>query len=400
MNSIAKKQPNRNIILAACVVIMLCLGIIYMWSIFSKYVCAFYGWELSQVSLTSSIMFAAFVIGIIFGGKLQPKIGAKTTTIIGTILFAGGIFSTSFLPAAYPWLLYITYGILAGFGVGMGYACAIACCQAWFPDKRGFASGITLSAFGLSVVLFSPIAESLLNIYDPPTTFRILALIFFVICFVAALLIKDKVIEENLGVDGQQTEIIKQYQPKEMVKSKYFYQITTILLCTAPAYLIMIPILRPLGELRGLPSTLAVFSVMLVGICGCIGRFVIGSLSDKIGRKYALITTSAITIISSLLLISITGMGFLIVTAAIGFAYGGLTALIPPTAGDFFGIKYVASNVGCIMLGAAFSSVFFPIFINHLSPTSVDYSLYFIIPAITGVIALICVLFLKNKQKL
>jgi OFA family oxalate/formate antiporter-like MFS transporter len=398
MNSLAKKQPNRTVILAACVIIMLCLGIIYMWSIFSKYVCAFYGWELSQVSLTSSIMFAAFVVGIIFGGKLQPKIGAKITTIIGTLLFAGGIFLTSLIPAAYPWLLYITYGILAGFGVGMGYACALACSQAWFPDKRGFASGITLSTFGLSVVLFSPIAESLLNNYDPPTTFRIFALIFFVICFAAALLIKDKIIEETSIEGDLQTEAVKQYKPGEMIKSKYFYQITTILLCTAPAYLIIIPILRPLGELRGLPSNLAVFSVMLVGICGCVGRFIIGSLSDKIGRKYALITTSTITIISSLLLISITGIGFLVVTAAIGFAYGGLTALIPPTAGDYFGVKYVASNVGCIMLGAAFSSIFFPLFINSLSPGNVDYASYFIIPAITGAIALVCVLFMKNKQ--
>ncbi|MGI5891902.1 MAG: OFA family MFS transporter [Bacillota bacterium] len=399
MHTIIPKQPNRNVILIASVIIMLCLGIIYMWSIFSKYVCAYYGWELHQVSLTSSIMFGAFVIGIISGGKIQHPLGMKKTIMIGTLLFSGGIFLTSFLSSTYPWMLYITYGVIAGFGVGIAYACALACCQAWFPDKRGFASGITISAFGLSVVIFSPIAEALLTTNSPPTTFRIFAITFFIICFVSSLFIKEK-IQKKEEYDG--CEVIggiKQYKPNDIIKNKYFYQIMLILLCSAAAYLVLIPILRPLGELRGLSSNLAIFSVMLAGICSCIGRFVLGFLSDEIGRKYALAVTSIITIISTLLLIKATGMTFLATTAAIAFSYGGVTALMPPITGDYFGIKYVAANTGCVMIGSGFSAIFFPILINSIQQGNSNYTFSLIIPAVTGGIALLLISLLKKDKK-
>ena len=147
-NSMDIKVKNRYGMLAAGMLVQLCAGIIYMWSVFKGPVSQHLEWDPAKAALTSSIMLAVFVLGIILGGRAQDKIGPKIVTTAGSIMLSLGIILTAMVTKEIPWLVYITYGIIGGFGVGTVYTATVSVIQKWFPDKRGFATGFMVAAFG------------------------------------------------------------------------------------------------------------------------------------------------------------------------------------------------------------------------------------------------------------
>ena len=144
-----------------CLVVQLCVGIIYVWSVFKQPAIDFFGWEAGSVNLVASFMLFSFCLGNLLGGMLQDRLGPKPVCIIGVCMFGGGVFLSSLLPATAPIILfYLTYCLLAGMGTGFAYGPILSCIQKWFPHKRGFAAGLGASAFGLSTVVFSPSSTS------------------------------------------------------------------------------------------------------------------------------------------------------------------------------------------------------------------------------------------------
>ncbi len=127
------KKKNRYGVLAAGMLIQLCAGIIYMWSVFKGPVANHLEWNPSEASLTSSIMLAAFVFGIIIGGRAQDKAGPKFVTLGGSILTGLGMILTAFVTHRAPRLVYLSYGIIGGFGVGVLYTATVSVIQKRCP---------------------------------------------------------------------------------------------------------------------------------------------------------------------------------------------------------------------------------------------------------------------------
>jgi OFA family oxalate/formate antiporter-like MFS transporter len=223
--------------------IQFCAGVIYMWSVFRKPVAEHLNWDIDAVSLTSSVMLAMFVMGIIFGGCLQDKFGPRKVTLTGSILIGAGMICTAFVNESLPWLVYLTYGAVAGFGVGAVYMSTIAAVQKWFPDRRGFASGMIVCAFGLSLVVFAPIANFMLAALGVPNTFLIFGVSFSVICVACSQAIKNP--PEGSAFAVIQTKSQKrQYSPREIIKTKQFYLLLFGLFFTLPAYFILVFVAR------------------------------------------------------------------------------------------------------------------------------------------------------------
>ena len=181
------EHTSKNKLLRAvigCLLVQLCVGILYLWSVFKQSAIGYFGWDDGSVNLVASFMLFGFCLGSLTGGMVQDRIGPKPVCVAGVSLFGGGILLSSFLPASAPIaLFYLTYCLIAGTGTGFAYGAVLSCMQKWFPHKRGFATGLAASAFGLSTVVFSPIISFLLGTLSLPATLRILAAIFL-LCFV------------------------------------------------------------------------------------------------------------------------------------------------------------------------------------------------------------------------
>ena len=387
---------KRYFILAAGMVIQFCAGIIYLWSVFKGPVATHLNWDPDLASLTSSIMLAMFVLGIIVGGYAQDKLGPKRVTLVGSVILGAGMMCTALVTAGAPWLVYITYGIVAGLGVGTVYTATIAATQKWFPDKRGFASGMTICAFGLSLVLFAPLANSMLSGLGVPTTFLIFGASFLVICLACSLLIQNPPEGYAPGgyVSAQTANQKRQYSPKEAIKTKQFYLLLCGLLFTLPAYFILNPIFLSLGTARGLTDELAILGVALTGIGSATGRLVVPWASDKIGRKVATITAAAMILAAALVMITSEGVLFLVCIMCIAFGFGGTISIYSAITADSFGTKFGGMNFGLVMLGFGISALVFPIISNKLTEGG-SYTGSFILAAATCAVAIVLVLLMQ-----
>lgn len=397
------KNSNRYGVPISAMLVQLCVGIIYMWSVFSQEIVKKYGIDSGDASYNTSIMLGAFVIGILVGGRIQDRIGPKIVAIAGSILFSIGIFSTSFVLGSGIYAIYLLYGVVAGIGVGAAYTSTISCCQKWFPDKKGFATGMVVSAFGFSVVVFAPVAEWLMGAYGIESTFRILAILFFVVCILASLFIHNP--PEGYRPKGfTPSQVVldkKQYTTREMLKKPVFYYITVSMMLATPAYFILNPLLKQLGEARGLSPELALAGLMITGIASASGRLICPWISDKIGRKMAIISIIALTLICSVAMIWAGGVMFLVLVAAIAFAYGGYSGVYPALTSDIFGSKYIGANYGCVMVGFGISAIVFPFIAKEINKTSATdaYFLPFIIAAAVCVIAIVLVFPIKPAKE-
>ena len=129
-------QPkhNRVIPVIAAIMIQLCLGTAYIWSVFQAGIAAsLFAGDNAKAALTFSILLAVLSIGSVLGGKMQDRIGPRVTVIIGGVILAIGFFLASFASVSMPWLLWLTYGVLGGLGMGFIYSTTIACAQKWYP---------------------------------------------------------------------------------------------------------------------------------------------------------------------------------------------------------------------------------------------------------------------------
>lgn len=376
--------------------LQLFLGIIYVWSVFVLPVSEHFAWKVDSVKLVTSFMLSFFVLGILFGGKLQVKTGTQKVVLTGGLLMAFGMLATSFVPSSAPWLMYITYGIIGGFGVGMAYNSVITCAQKWFPKNRGLATGISVCMFGFSTVVFAPLIELLVRNIGLLNTFRILAAVFFV--FVIALFSFIKLPEDTGAAAAASSNDRYQYTTTEMLKTKQFYFIALSMMFCIASYFILNPSFKTLALERGLTDSIATVLVMITGIANTLGRLVVPLVSDKIGREWATFGILSVTAISTVILSFISGIGFIVFVAFIAFCFGGSSGIYPLVTGEYFGIKYIGSNYGAVMVGFALSSLVFPIIINQISNITVKFIVLAIVAAIGGVLILL-LRASKNKMK-
>ena len=393
-------SKNRYFVLIAGMIIQFCAGIIYMWSVFKGPVSTHLNWDADSAALTSSIMLAMFVMGIIFGGLAQDKLGPKKVTLAGSVLIGAGMASTALITGSAPWLVYLTYGVIGGLGVGTVYTATVAAIQKWFPDRRGFASGMIVSAFGFSLVVFAPLAKSMLAGLGVSSTFLIFGASFLVVCGVCAFFIQNP--PEGYTPDGyvptKAVNTRRQYSPKEIMKTKQFYLLMGGLLFTLPAYFILNPVFMSLGTVRGLSDELALIGVSLTGISSAAGRLVVSWVSDKIGRKAAMIAIAAMILCASLIMIMGEGVLFLICIMLISFGFGGSASVYAAMTAESFGTKYGGMNFGLVMIGFGASALAFPIISNKLTAGG-SYTSSFVLAAATCAVAVVLVLLMKNPIK-
>lgn len=388
-------KRNRYAVLVCGMLIQFCAGIIYMWSVFKEPVVNYFNWESSAAVFTSSIMLAFFVLGIVIGGRVQDMIGPRKVTIAGSVLISGGMLLTAVIPASTPWLIYVTYGILGGFGVGCVYTCTISTIQKWFPDRRGFATGMIVSAFGLSLVVFAPLARTMLAQAGVPTTFAIFGAGFLVICVICGLFIVRPEQQNTAAVVSDK----KQFSPSEMLRTRQFYFIFASMFLLTPAYFILNPQLLSLGKARGLSEDIAIFAVMVTGIASAAGRLIVAWISDTIGRKAALFSIGAITLVSVILLFFAQGTWYLACCAAIAFAFGGSAGVYAAVTADHYGTKHSGMNFGCVMVAFGLSALLSPAVGNAIEGAG-GKNLAFIYAAVTTVLALLCMAMIRKPEAL
>lgn len=395
-----KKEGFKIAPVLACIVTMLSVGIVYMWSVFQKPVMDYYGWEKTAVSFITAVNLLMFMVGIFLGGLIVDKRGPRLVNLVSGVIFALGLILTSMLPEDMPWLIYITYGVLAGIGVGLAYAGATNCLQKWFPTKRGFASAIACCAFGTSIVVCVPIAKAFLNV-GVTYAFRMLGIILGSIVVVCSLFLSvpapgymaDKLPKKAVATDD--------YTLGEALKDARFWFMCSALFFATMPFLILNPIIQTLGAERGISPAILSTTSMLVGVASAISRLIIPTLSDKIGRAQAVRAMNILAIVCAILMIFAKGILYPIVVFLAVMSYNGPAGVYPPMTGDAFGMKNCGTIFGLSFFALGFSSLFITWVVGIISKATGGYTWCFIASAILTLIPVYCMtIYDKTAAKL
>ena len=380
--------------ICAGLLVQLCVGILYLWSVFKMAVVEQYQWSLDAANLVASVMLFAFVLGNFIGGYLQDIINPRLVSTMGCILFSGGILASSFLTSDTIALLYLTYCCISGLGSGFAYAANLFCIQKWLPHRRGLASGLAASTFGLSTVVFTPLSQWLLtSTGSVSATFRILAIVFFILSMVGCLFIRlpDKAYLDSLHLPASAVSGDSSLNLSQALRTTPFWLLAFSLFFYNATWNTLTPLIKDLGLSRGLSENIAVLTVSLTGITNFAGRLIMSSLSDKLGRFKVLYILCGITALSALLLTFSRSGLYTAAVLATAFAYGGPSAVFPSTCTDFFGPKYAGRNYGLMMLALGLSSVIFNPISNALYHATKGYTATFLLGTATALIAfLLC----------
>ena len=352
-----KKQGIYPVI--AAIAIQLTLGIAYIWSVFQTGIAdSIFNGDNAAAGLTFSLLLATLTIGSVIGGKLTVKHSTRFVVFIGGIILSIGFFLASFVTAECSWLLWLTYGLMGGVGMGFTYSTTIACAQKWFPHKKGVVTGIIVSALGFGGVVFTPIIENLIVTFGgvgvgEPKTFMVLSVIFLIVCTLGSFFLKNPpegYMTASVTVNANKTMTTNDYTPLEMLKTLQFYLIVFAFMLACMGGLMMIGFAKPIAISKGLADT-ATIGVLAISMFNSVGRLVWGIVSDKIGRKNTIIILLAGSAILSLFVTSVNGYLIYALIALIGFFYGGLLSTFPSLTADIFGAKHMATNYGFVLLG-------------------------------------------------
>jgi len=394
---------NRWIILAASFAANLCIGSAYAWSVFQKPLIEMFGFSTSQASLAYTISLSLVPFAMILSGKLQGRIGARYTLVIGSIVFGVGIFLAGFTSGIA--VLYLTYGFLGGVGIGIVYGCTIPNTVKWFPDRRGFAGGVIAGGFGFGSVVFAPLSTYLINSMDVLATFKIEGVVFFITIACASLLVTAP--PPGYKPDGWEPPALAagtsavNLNTSEMVKTLKFWILWVMYTIGCVAGLMIIGHASPIGQEKiGISPEMAAAAVAFLGIANTAGRLLWGAISDWIGRYNTLILMYIVTG-GMLLLLNSAGNYLIFVISVMGIAlsFGGFMGVFPSITADNFGTAHLGINYGVMFMAFGLAAFVGPRLAASIRESSGDYSLAFIIASCMTIAGILCTIYVKISTK-
>lgn len=343
------ERSRRWILIPAGILIYMCLGTIYSWSIFRKPLENMLNIGAVQSGLPYMIFLALFSILMAVSGRFIDKYHPKTLIAMGGIILGIGWILSGFTRNIN--FIAITYGILGGGGVGIVYGVPIAVVSRWFPDKRGLAMGLVISGFGLSPLITAPLARQLIEIYGPFQTFKIFGFSFLILILILGTLFNfpsKEFLVEKKDINVSSIDL----DTKAMLKTLKFYGLWICYVIGTLIGLMIIGITSPVGEeLVKLEPKFTSRLISLFAVFNAIGRPLFGWLTDKLSPLKSSILSYILVIFASISMLISQGNNLYVYVLAFSLLWltlGAWLAIAPASTIIFFGQKYYSRNYGII----------------------------------------------------
>ncbi|MBN1939137.1 MAG: OFA family MFS transporter [Candidatus Aminicenantes bacterium] len=376
------------IVVLAGLGINLALGVLYAWSMFSKQLTEAvenggFGWSRTTATLPYTIAIAFFALMMVPAGRLQDKLGPRLTATIGAVLIGAGLIVAGFGRADLAWPILLGFGLMAGTGIGLGYAAATPAAVKWFgPEKKGMITGIVVAGFGLAPVYIAPLSKSLLASQGIGGAFRTLGFIFLAIAGLSAqFLVNPKPGQARASSSPNKSKKAKRPPLadatwKEMIRTPKFWSLYLQFACGATAGLMVIGhIAKIVSSQSGGAIQAGFLFVALMAVFNAGGRVAAGMVSDIIGRVATMII---VFIVQASVMFFFdqftTAGGFLFGAALVGFNYGSCLSLFPATAADYWGTKNLGLNYGILFTAWGVGGVFGPSLAGMIADSTGSYA--------------------------
>ena len=371
--------------LAIGVAAMLFAGVLYAWSILKSPLAGDFGWSASALALTFTLAMSFFCIGGLLGARISKGLGHEIALLIAGTLAAAGFILTSVLRDAPVVMLFITYGILAGSGIGIAYNVVIATVSTWFPDKKGLCSGCLMMGFGASALILG-------------------IAICVVLCLAGFFLRKpdsETVLPQPKTTKAAKAETFERrdYTSMQMLCRPSFWMAFISISFLAAVGSSVISFAKDLALSVNAPEALAVSLVGVLSVCNGLGRILTGAVFDTLGRRKTMVLANILTICAAsvtLLSVSIGSLPLCIAGLCLtGISYGACPTITSAFTSSFFGMKYFSTNMALmtftVMGGSLIATVS-----NKVLEITGGYSVTFLMLLALTFVALILNLFIRK----
>ena len=380
-------------------IINLCMGSIYAWSVFVGPLTGYFTAEPGQavtandILMPFSVFLAVFAVTMPFTGQIIERSGPRNATITGGVLTGIGWLLASFASSV-P-VLAVLYGVAGGIGVGITYSVLVAVSARWFPDRRGLAVGLTVFGVGFSAFFTANIAGYLIGAFGVMTTFRIFGTVILVLTILLALPLEFP--PPGWVPRGWTPPARKPGEEKpcecnrsRMLGTSSFYGLWACYFIGCCAGLMAISIAQPVGTEVGIAAGLATFLVGVFAIFNGAGRPVFGVLTDTVTPRNAAMVSFILIALASFLLWQVpTGPVYILAFALLWGCLGGWLAIAPTTTGAYFGTGDYPRCYGVVFLAYGAGAIAGPQLAGFIKTSTGSYIgvfPYVLVLAVAGII--------------
>lgn len=356
MNETNKNLSIRWVYMTVGVIAMLFAGVLYAWSILKSPLAMEFGWGQSELALNFTLAMTFFCIGGLLGAQISRRLGHRIALICAGILSMAGFILTAILNNASVVLLYVTYGVLAGVGIGIAYNVVIATVSAWFPDKKGLCSGSLMMGFGASALVLGNAADAMFKTsFGWRATYIALGVAIFAVLSIAGIILKKpntsyvfpKADAKKDATAGSSDKI--DFTSKQMLARPSFWMAFICISFLAAVGSSVISFAKDLALSVNAPEALAVSLVGILSVCNGIGRIITGAVFDVIGCRRTMLCANALTIGAAavtLTAVSVNSLPLCIIGVCLtGMSYGACPTITSAFTSTFFGMKHFSNNM-------------------------------------------------------
>lgn len=403
-------EKKRWLVVLGALLVQLCLGAIYAWGAFTKALQdpnGIYKFTATEAQIIFSAGLASFALTMIMAGRWQDRAGPRKVAITGGVVLGFGYILAGLIGGTSFWSLLFFIGIMGGAGIGLGYVCPIAACVKWFPDLKGFVTGLAVAGFGAGAFIFVKLAGewgNFIAIHGVNGTFTIFGFIFAITVIIGSLMLSNppqgwKPANWNPPAHiGNSTE--QNYTQSETIRTAQFWFLWLTFAFSAGTGLMVIGSLKNFGELEGGLSAAAAGSALgFLALFNGLGRIVWGSISHSIGAKKSI---AFMVLLQAIMMFVLPKMGtsvFNLTIAAcwVGFNFGGNFSLFPLATAESFGTKNLGANYGALFTSYGVGGIVGPIMAGRIWDMMNTYRWAFMIAGFACIAAMFLVS-LSKKQ--
>lgn len=395
------EAASRWKVVLGALLIQLCLGAIYAWSVFTPEL-KDSGWSKLDTQIVFSVGLAMFAIVMVLAGRRLKDWGPQRLALSGGLVLGAGYLIAALGGGTNFWLVLLGVGVVGGAGIGLAYVVPIAVGMRWFPDKKGMITGVAVAGFGFGAMGWVKLAGSwgsLIESMGLGGTFMVYGIAFAVFVVIGSLWMKmppEGWLPAGFTPPQAMGEGGEDFTPREMLRTPQFHLISLTFLVSAGAGLMAIGLMKlyPIealvenGFLEDDASAIAGTAMaVFFSLANGIGRLAWGILGDKLGRKRSVVIMAASQGLLLLLFTSMAGNEYSLYLFAtlIGFNFGGNFALFPALTADEFGNTAVGNNYPWVFLSYGAGGIIFPILGGWLGDAG-NFPLAF---TITGVLCIV-----------
>jgi len=363
-------------IAAAGVLLQMALGSVYAWSVFRTPLATQFGWSIPQITLTFTITILALSCAAFAGGLWLNRSGPRVVAVTGGVLYGLGVMLASFTERL-EWL-YVTYGLIGGIGLGLGYIVPVAVLLKWFPDRRGFITGIAVGGFGAGALVTAPIATVLIERVGVLSTFAWLGLAYLIAAPLAGWFMRNPRAGEVLYDQALRSPLRQtnaNFTLRQALRTRQWWILWLILFLNVTAGISLISQQAPLyQELAGVSAAVAAGMVGLASIGNALGRVFWAWSSDHLTRRS---TFMLLFLIQVALFWILPAMGSVAVLTLVAFVilscFGGGFGTMPASVTDYFGPQNVGPIYGLMLTAWGLASLFGPMLLAGMREATGSY---------------------------